>query len=81
MKKIKVENVDIVIETCSDGEFAVKKFKEINKIFSLFNIHLMIMDFNMLVMNGDEAFIKVIFIYIDYWNDKIRLSKNCLNRS
>ena len=66
LKKIKVENVDIVIETCSDGEFAVKKFKEINKIFSLFNIHLMIMDFNMLVMNGDEAFIKVIFIYIDY---------------
>ena len=66
LKKIKLENINLVIETCTDGEFAVKKFKERNKIFSLFNIHLMIMDFNMLVMNGDEAFIKVIFIYIDY---------------
>ena len=69
MKKIKVENVDIVIETCLDGDLAVKKFKERNKIFSLFNIHLIIMDFNMIVMNGDEACIKVIFVYIDYWND------------
>ena len=66
LKKIKIENVDIVIENFSDGEFAVKKFKERNKIFSFFNIHLMIMDFNMLVMNVDKACIKVIFVYIDY---------------
>ena len=69
MKKIKIENVNIVIETCTDGEFAVKKFRERNEYFSLFNIHLIIMDFNMIVMNGDEASIKVIFVFIDYWND------------
>ena len=55
MKKIKIENVDIIIDTCKDGNIAVQKFKEKNEFFSLFNIHLIIIDFNIEVMNGDEA--------------------------
>jgi len=55
----------MIVDTCTDGEYAVKIFKEKNEYFSLFNINLIIMDYNMLIMNGDEACIKVFFLYID----------------
>ena len=71
LKKVKIEGVEIVVKTCIDGEKAVGLFKNLNQVYNLQNIHLIICDFNMLVMNGDIACQKVILIIIlDYRDDE-----------
>ena len=52
------------MKTCIDGEKAVKLFKEKNQFKNLENIHLIICDQNMIIMNGNIACGHVIYFLI-----------------
>ena len=62
----KIENLKINLFSCEDGINAIEQFKIRNQLKSKNNYDLIIMDFNMKIMNGDLAIKKV---------------KNILNRS
>ena len=62
----KIENLKINLFSCEDGINAIEQFKIRNQFKSKNNYDIIIMDFNMKIMNGDIAIKKV---------------KNILNRS
>ena len=66
---MKITDVTVNISTCIDGYKAVEKFEEYNKYYRIENIHLIICDFNMIIMNGDVTCQKVLTIFIDNPND------------
>jgi CheY-like chemotaxis protein len=45
--------LEIILE--DDGTTAIETFKQRNRSYSLKNIHLVFMDLNMNIMNGDKA--------------------------
>ena len=62
LSKIEIE-FDIQIIECSDGDLSVENFKKHNKLKNNQNIQLIIIDFNMIKMNGDVA-AKQVFFYL-----------------
>ena len=57
MKFINEFELEIILE--DDGATAIETFKKRNQSNSLKNIHLIFMDLNMNIINGDEATRKV----------------------
>ena len=50
---------DIKIVECDDGDRSLESFIKYNNLKNNNNIHLIIMDYNMTRMNGDQATKKV----------------------
>ena len=64
LKRINIDNVNINLKTVDDGDKAVDYFKLKNKYKNNDNIHMIIMDYNMNKMNGNEATKIVIYIIL-----------------
>ncbi len=64
LQKITLQNAKLQQEAEDDGDKAVQMFQSKNKVNSWENIDLIIMDFNMIEMNGDEATRIVSFIIL-----------------
>ena len=54
--------VKICFKSVNDGTDSIKQFKNRNSTLSIDNIHIIIMDYNMKIMNGDLATKEVTFI-------------------